>query len=63
MKRTALCLLIALAITGLCSGVVLAQAKSIKVGVVLPLTGEQAKFGEIEKNSFLIALEEVNKAG
>lgn len=63
MKRTALCLLIALAITGLCSGVVLAQAKSIKVGVVLPLTGEQAKFGEIEKNSFLMALEEVNKAG
>jgi len=35
----------------------------IKVGVVLPLTGEQAKFGEIEKNSFLMALEVINKAG
>lgn len=35
----------------------------IKVGVVLPLTGEQAKFGEIEKNSFLMGLEEINKAG
>ena len=35
----------------------------IKVGVVLPLTGEQAKFGEIEKNSLLMGLEEINKAG
>jgi branched-chain amino acid transport system substrate-binding protein len=35
----------------------------IKVGVVLPLTGPQQKFGEIEKNSFLMALEEVNAAG
>jgi ABC-type branched-subunit amino acid transport system substrate-binding protein len=31
--------------------------------VVLPLTGEQAQFGEIEKNSFLMGLEEINKAG
>ncbi len=35
----------------------------IKVGVVLPLSGKQAKFGEIERNSFLMALEEVNAAG
>jgi branched-chain amino acid transport system substrate-binding protein len=35
----------------------------IKVGIVLPLTGEQAKFGEIEKNSFLMALEKINNAG
>ncbi|MEJ2716773.1 MAG: ABC transporter substrate-binding protein [Deltaproteobacteria bacterium] len=35
----------------------------IKVGVVLPLTGKQAKFGEIEKRSFLLGLEEINKAG
>lgn len=40
-----------------------AAAEPIKVGVVLPLTGEQAKFGEIEKNSFLMGLEEINKAG
>jgi len=40
-----------------------AQGGPIKVGVVLPLTGEQAKFGEIEKNSFLMGLEEINKAG
>ncbi len=38
-------------------------ADAIKVGVVLPLTGKQAKFGEIERNSFLIALEEINGAG
>lgn len=35
----------------------------VKVGIILPLTGEKAKFGEIEKNSFLMALSEVNKAG
>ena len=36
---------------------------TIKVGVVLPLTGDQAKFGEIEKQSFDLALEEINAAG
>ena len=41
----------------------LAAEGPVKVGVVLPLTGEQAKFGEIEKNSFLMALDEINKAG
>jgi branched-chain amino acid transport system substrate-binding protein len=36
---------------------------TVKVGVVLPLTGPQAKFGEIEKKSFDLALEEINAAG
>ena len=36
---------------------------TIKVGIVLPLTGDQAKFGEIEKQSFDLALDEINKAG
>jgi len=35
----------------------------IKVGVVLPLTGAQREFGEMEKNSFLMGLEEINAAG
>ncbi|MGE4552120.1 MAG: ABC transporter substrate-binding protein [Desulfovibrionaceae bacterium] len=35
----------------------------VKVGIVLPLTGKQAKFGEIEKQSFDMALEEINAAG
>lgn len=36
---------------------------AIKVGIILPLTGEKAKFGEIEKKSFEMALEEINAAG
>ena len=35
----------------------------IKVGVLLPLTGKHAKFGEIEKQSFEMAVDEINKAG
>ena len=38
-------------------------ADTLKVGIVLPLTGDQAKFGEIEKMSFDLALEEINAAG
>jgi len=38
-------------------------ADTVKVGIVLPLTGPQAKFGEIEKMSFDMALEEINAAG
>lgn len=66
MKRLALCFLVTLVGFAVMAGWVAAQdAKGapIKVGVVLPLTGEQAKFGEIEKNSFLMALDEINKAG
>jgi branched-chain amino acid transport system substrate-binding protein len=44
------------------AGPVAAQ-NMIKVGIILPLTGEKAKFGEIEKNSFVLALNEINKAG
>lgn len=45
-------------------GAVPAQAQDApKVGIVLPLTGDQAKFGEIEKLSFDLALEEINAAG
>ncbi len=36
---------------------------SIKVGIVLPLTGKFAKFGEIENKSFLMALKEINAGG
>jgi branched-chain amino acid transport system substrate-binding protein len=38
-------------------------AETVKVGIVLPLTGPQAKFGELEKISFYMALEEINTAG
>ncbi|MBI4765800.1 MAG: ABC transporter substrate-binding protein [Deltaproteobacteria bacterium] len=38
-------------------------AEPIKVGIILPLTGGQAAFGEIEKNSFIMAFNEIQKAG
>jgi branched-chain amino acid transport system substrate-binding protein len=37
--------------------------ETLKVGVILPLTGKQAKFGEIEKQSFEMAVEEINAKG
>jgi len=40
-----------------------AAGEPIKVGVILPLTGTQAMFGEIEKNSFEMAYEELKAAG
>ena len=45
----------------LCGGSL--AAENVKVGIVLPLTGPQAKFGEIEKRSFEMAAEEINAAG
>ena len=38
-------------------------AQDLKFGIPLPLTGPQAKFGEMEKNSYEIALGEINAAG
>ena len=40
-----------------------ALAESIKVGVILPMTGKLARFGEIEQKSFLMAADKINKAG
>lgn len=56
-------ILLAVALWFIFGGVPLVSAQPIKVGIVLPLTGDQAKFGEIEKNSFDMALEEINAAG
>jgi branched-chain amino acid transport system substrate-binding protein len=38
-------------------------AQDLKFSIPLPITGPQAKFGEIEKNSYGIAIEEINAAG
>ncbi len=38
------------------------ESGPIKVGVMLPLTGHQAKFGEMEKNSYELASEKINAA-
>ena len=62
MKRIAsvvACLALALAL-GVSSGW---AEETIKVGIILPITGSQASFGEIEKNSFEMALEEINAGG
>lgn len=67
-RRTSATVLVSLAALALIAlGVVLpgaAQPKgSIKVGVPLPLSGRHAPFGEIIKNSFVLALEDVNAKG
>ena len=41
----------------------IAAAGPVKVGVLLPLTGSQDKFGQIEKKSFLMAADEINASG
>lgn len=40
-----------------------AVADTIKVGIILPLTGKLAEFGQIENKSFLMALDEINAMG
>ena len=40
-----------------------AQAKTFTVGIPLPLTGAEAKFGEIEKQAYEMAIEEINAKG
>jgi len=64
MKRrfAVICLMTAFVLTGVL-GIGPALAENIKVGVILPLTGKLAKFGEIENKSFLMAAEEINAAG
>ena len=62
MKKLALILISVFCVMGLMLTEASA-ADTVKVGIVLPLTGPQAKFGEIEKKSFDLALEEINAAG
>ncbi|MDD2553056.1 MAG: ABC transporter substrate-binding protein [Desulfotomaculaceae bacterium] len=39
------------------------SSDTVKVGIILPLTGPEAMFGEMEKNSFDLAYEELKAAG
>lgn len=39
-----------------------ASAQEIKVGVLLPLTGKLSRVGGIERDSFMMAIEEINNA-
>ncbi|MGA7144511.1 MAG: ABC transporter substrate-binding protein, partial [Desulfobacterales bacterium] len=62
MKRFSECLISMFCMLGLLvTGA--PAADTVKVGVVLPLTGSQARFGEIEKKSFDLALDEINASG
>jgi branched-chain amino acid transport system substrate-binding protein len=61
MKRLSIMMLLSLVMSLSASG--LFAEETIKVGVILPLTGKQAKFGEIEKQSFEMAVEEINAKG
>lgn len=36
---------------------------AIPIGIILPITGDKAKFGEIEKKSFELAMQEINLSG
>ena len=58
-------LMVSLAISALAfmSPAMVSAADTVQVGIVLPLTGSQAAFGEIEQRSFELALEEINAAG
>lgn len=62
-----LAVLLVIALVGLlasgCGGSSSSSKDAIKVGVILPITGEQAMFGGMEKNSFEMALEELKAAG
>lgn len=66
MKKVALImsLIVAVVIVGWAAATMAGPEEfPIKVGVVLPLTGDLSKFGSIEKNSFVMGLEEINAAG
>ncbi len=63
MKRSKLLSWSLAALMLLCNSGAALASEVIKVGVVLPLTGTEAKFGEIERNSFLMALDEINGQG
>ena len=63
-----LAVLLVIALVGLlasgCGGSSSSAGKdAVKIGVILPLTGSEAMFGEMEKNSFEMAYEELKAAG
>src|SRR5512140_3350449 len=53
----------AIAAVEMAGGSAFAQQKVVKIGVPLPLTGSEAKFGEMEKQAYEMAAEEINAKG
>jgi branched-chain amino acid transport system substrate-binding protein len=62
VKRYAFIVVSVVCIMGIMS-IGASPAAAVKIGIVLPLTGAEAKFGEIEKRSFEMAVDEINKQG
>ena len=60
MKKLSMILVVAFLVTFFTTNLF---AQDVKFSIPLPLTGPQAKFGEIEKKSYEIATEEINAAG
>jgi branched-chain amino acid transport system substrate-binding protein len=54
---------LALLVGGMSASPLFGQAKTFKVGVPLPLTGAEAKFGEMEKQAYEMAVDEINAKG
>ncbi|MGC8659844.1 MAG: ABC transporter substrate-binding protein [Desulfomonilaceae bacterium] len=64
MKREWLCIFTMISLLNVASVACAAGSNPpIVIGAVLPLTGELAKFGEMQKNSYMLALDEINKNG
>jgi branched-chain amino acid transport system substrate-binding protein len=61
--RRLFAVLAAAAFAALAASPALAQGKTFTVGVPLPLTGAEAKFGEMEKQAYEMAVEEINAKG
>ncbi len=61
MKRL-ICMLALLLILGL-SATTLFGSNALELGIPLPLTGSEAKFGEVMKRSFEIAAQDINAKG
>ncbi len=62
MKRMVLLIAVMFLFSLLTTGLSFSE-DTVTFGIPLPLTGSKAKFGEIEKRSYEIAMEEINAAG
>ncbi len=61
-RRLSLFVLFALALAA-CGGAAPASGATIKIGAVVPTTGRYAAGGELVKNGYELAIEDINKAG
>ncbi len=60
MTTSRLCPFLLIGLVALAPGLVAGAEDAVKVGIVLPLSGSQASFGEMERDSFVLAAEEIN---